>query len=529
MTVESRTGRGRWWVLAAAALGSFVAAVMGTSVNVAMPSLVSTTGAPFALVQWVVLAYLLTTAAMLPIVGRLADMWGKRAIFVAGFGIFALGSLATGLAPSVGALIAFRLVHGLGSAVLTGVGLAIVTDVFPSEERGRAIGINGAVLSSGIVLGPTLGGFLVEFGWRWVFLAGLPFALAGALVAWRYVPAYLRGPPQRFDLAGAATMTAALASVSLALTLGQGRGFGDGLVLALFATGALLAAAFTWVERRGDHPIVDLSLFRDPRLTIGLVAGLGVFVSIAGTIFVMPFYLEGVLGRPPREVGLLMSVTPILLVILAPVAGVLADRFGERIVTVVGLAFAFAGFSAVGTLSETTTALGYVLRFVPVGIGMATFQTPNNSAIMGAAPAGRSGIVGGLLGLTRAMGQTSGIAVLGSVWAARSVFHAGGSAEAALVPGSAQVLGLHDMMTVVQALILAALVLCAWDLARRPPAWLSARLGGRRATSGRGRAISDGASADSGSGRTTSDHEPATSGRGRTTSGRVGERRRWRL
>ncbi len=471
-------------MLAAAALGSFVSAVMGTSVNVAMPSLVSATGAPFALVQWVVLAYLLSTAAMLPIVGRLADMWGKRAIFVAGFVIFALGSLATGLAPGIGALIGFRLVHGLGSAVLTGVGLAIVTDVFPSEERGRAIGINGAVLSSGIVLGPTLGGFLVEFGWRYVFLAGLPVALLGALVAWRFVPAYRRGPRQRFDLAGASTLTAALASVSLALTLGQGRGFGDAVVLALFAAGATLLAAFIAIERRGEHVIVDLRLFRDPRLTIGLLAGSGVFVSIAGTIFVMPFYLEGVLGRPPREVGLLMSVTPILLVILAPVAGVLADRFGERIVTVVGLAFAFAGFTAVGTLAETTTALGYVLRFVPVGIGMATFQTPNNSAIMGSAPPGRSGIVGGLLGLTRALGQTSGIAVLGSVWAARSAFHAGGPSGSALGPEAAQVSGLHDMMTVVQALVLGALVLCIWDLAKRPPEWLTARLGSGRTTAG---------------------------------------------
>ncbi len=459
----------RRWVLAAAALGAFAASVTATSVNVALPSLVQALDAPFALVQWVVLAYLLSTAALLPIVGRLADMLGKRVIFVAGFVIFAAGSLATGLAPGVLSLIGFRLLHGIGSAILTGVGLAIVTDVFPPEERGRAIGVNGAVLSSGIVMGPALGGLLVEIGWRWVFLAGLPVGLAGAALAWRFVPSYPRGAPQRFDLPGAAVLTTVLASLSLALTLGQARGFGDGAVLAAFALAAAGLPAFLAIERRSTDPIVDLAMFRDARLSVGLAAGLGAFVSIAGTIFVMPFYLENVLGLTPRNVGLLMSVTPVLLVIIAPLAGSLADRHGERIVTVVGLGFALLGFSLVATLQTDTTPLGFVLRFVPVGIGMGTFQTPNNSAIMGSAPPGRSGVAGGLLGLTRALGQTAGIAVLGSLWATRVAARAAGEIgpEATLAPLAAQVGGLHDMMRLVQVLIVAALALCLWDLLRR--------------------------------------------------------------
>jgi len=469
MDATTALGAGRRrWVLTAAALGAFASTVMATSVNVAMPSLVQALDAPFALVQWVVLAYLLATAALLPIVGRLADMLGKRAIFVAGFVIYAVGSVATGAAPGVASLIAFRLVHGVGSAILTGVGLAIVTDVFPSEERGRAIGINGAVLSAGIVLGPTLGGLLVEIGWRWVFLMGTPVGVLGALLAWRFVPPYPRGEEQRFDLPGAALLTASLTSLSLALTLGQDLGFGAPTVLAFFAGAAAGLPLFLLVERGSPHPIVDLSMFRDLRLSVGLAAGLGTFVSIAGTIFVMPFYLENVLALPPRHVGLLMSVTPILLVILAPIAGALADRHGERIVTVVGLSFALLGFTLVATLQVDSTPLGFVLRFVPVGIGMGTFQSPNNSAIMGSAPRGRSGVAGGLLGLTRALGQTSGIAVLGSLWAARVAARAGGAvgSEGALAPLAAQVGGLHDMMRVVQVLITLALGLCLWDLLR---------------------------------------------------------------
>lgn len=460
--------RARRYVLASAALGAFTATVMATSVNVALPSLVVAFGAPFALVQWVVLSYLLATASLLPIVGRLADMFGKRRLFLAGFVTFAVGSLLCGLAPGVGWLIAFRSVQGIGSAILQALGLAIITDVFPAHERGRAIGINGAVLSTGIVVGPTLGGFLVELGWPWVFLFGVPVAAAGWLLGHRFVPAYERGETVRFDLPGALALFTCLAALSLALTVGQARGFTDPSILAAFASSLLAALAFVAIERRAEAPVLDLALFRNRQLTVGLVAGVTVFVSIMGTIFVMPFYLENVLGFPPRTVGLLMSVTPILLVIVAPIAGALADRYGERLITVIGLVLAFVGFSLVATLGEDTTALGFIVRFVMVGLGMGAFQTPNNSSIMGAAPSGRSGVAGGLLGLTRALGQTSGIAVLGSLWAARVATRADVpvGAEAAGAPSFAQVGALHDMMHVVQALVLVALALCAWDLLR---------------------------------------------------------------
>lgn len=291
--------RARAYVLASATLGAFTSTVMATSVNVALPTLVTAFDAPFALVQWVVLSYLLATASLLPIAGRLADMFGKRTLFLGGFATFGVGSLLCALAPGVVSLIMFRTVQGAASAVLTALGLAIIADVFPAGERGRAIGVNGAVLSVGIVLGPTLGGFLVEVGWPWVFLFGVPVAAAGFLLGHRFVPRYAPAAPLPFDLAGAATLSSALAALSLALTLGQGRGFADPVILALFAASALALAGFTAIERRATAPVVDLRMFGNRRLTVGLVAGVTVFVSIMGTIFVMPFYLENVLGFPP--------------------------------------------------------------------------------------------------------------------------------------------------------------------------------------------------------------------------------------
>lgn len=467
MPAADRPAADRWLVLSSAALGAFGATVMGTGVNVALPTLVRTFETDFAVVQWVVLSYLLATSALLPVLGRLADAFGKRRFFLAGFATFALGSLLCGLAPSAGALIALRTLQGLGSAVLTALGLAIVTDVFPASERGRAIGVNGAVLSAGIVIGPTLGGFLIDaLSWRWVFWIGVPLGLAGLLLAWRVVPAG-RGDRERgFDVAGAATLVVALTALSLALTFGQGRGFTDAAVLALFALAGAGLIAFPAIERRAVAPVLELSLLRNRELTIGLVAGLATFIAIAGTIFLMPFYLEKVLGYAPREVGLLMSVVPIVLVLTAPLAGILADRVGARPVTVAGLALILIGYLAIGTLDTETTALGFVLRFLPIGLGMGTFQTPNNSAVMGSVPRRRSGVAGGLLALTRTLGQTAGIAVLGSLWVARVAVRGGtGAGDATAADPLVQVAALGDMLLVVQIGIALALALCVWDLA----------------------------------------------------------------
>ena len=460
----------KWFVLIAASLGAFLSTVMGTSVNVALPSLVNDLETQFALVQWVVLSFLLTNAVLLPIVGRLADMLGKKTLFMVGYVVFTLGSLLCGLAGGIYWLIGFRVVQGVGAALLTALGLAIVTDVFPDNERGKALGITGSVLSSGIVVGPTLGGFLIDaLSWHWVFFVGVPIGIIGTLLTLRFVPAYEPKGGQHFDLPGAAVLFSCLLALLLALTLGQQRGFAHPLILGLFALSALLLALFIWLELRVSEPVIDLRLFRNADLSIGLVTGFLAFISIAGTIFLMPFYLENILGYAPREVGLLMAVVPVVLIFIAPLAGSLSDRFGARPITVIGLGLTLAGYLAIGALDEETTAVGYILRFLPIGLGMGAFQSPNNSAIMGSVPRAQSGVAGGLLSETRALGQTGGIAVLGTLWAARVATRAsepvGGDATGA--PISAQIGGLHDMLLLIQILIALALALCVWDFFRR--------------------------------------------------------------
>ncbi len=457
----------KWTVMAAVAMGVFLATIDGSIVNVALPTLVRELGTEFAVVQWVVLGYLLTITTLMLSVGRLGDMIGKKRPYAIGFVLFTLGSVLCGLAPSVYWLIGFRVLQGIGAAMLMALGFAIVTEAFPPSERGKALGFLGTMVSVGIVLGPVLGGLLIgALSWRWIFFVNLPIGIVGTWMVLRFVPAHRPAGGQRFDLLGAALLFFGLASLLLALTLGQRMGFTSPAVLALFAAFLAFLALFITVERRIKDPMIDLSLFQNRLFNVNLITGFIVFVCMAGTIILMPFYLENVLGYDPQSVGFLLAIVPIALGISAPISGALSDRVGTRPITVAGLLIILLGFLAISTLSTDTTALGYVLRFLPIGIGIGIFQSPNNSAVMGAVPRSRLGIASGLLSVTRTLGQSTGIAVLGAIWAGRVLAHAGqdlaGGASAA--GAEAQVGGLNDTFTVTVVLVSLALLLAIWGL-----------------------------------------------------------------
>jgi EmrB/QacA subfamily drug resistance transporter len=468
----------KWYVMAAVAMSVFLATIDGSIVNVALPTLVRAFGTEFAVVQWVVLAYLLTVTTLMLSVGRLGDMVGKKPLYVAGLVIFTLGSVLCGLSPSVYWLVGFRVVQGIGAAMTMALGAAIVTESFPPSERGRALGIIGSMVSIGIVAGPVLGGLLIgALSWRWIFFVNLPVGVVGTWMALRYVPAFKPPGGQRFDLAGAAILFAGLMSLLLALTLGQQSGFTETVVLALFAASLICLALFVLIERRVRFPMIDLSLFQSRLFSINLVTAFMIFVSMAGTIILMPFYLENVLGYDTQSVGFLLAIVPIAVGITAPLSGALSDRVGTRPITVLGLAILLLGFGAVSTLSLETTALGYVLRFLPIGIGIGVFQSPNNSAVMGAVPRERLGIASGLLAITRTLGQSVGIAALGALWASRVFGQAGqvlpGGATTA--PAAAQVAGLNDTFRLVLFLVGGALLLAVWALVRERRARTAAK------------------------------------------------------
>jgi EmrB/QacA subfamily drug resistance transporter len=457
----------KWYVMAAVASGLFLATVDGSIVNIALPVMERELHTEFAIIQWVVLGYMLTIVALMLSIGRLSDMIGKKPIYVAGFIIFTIGSGLCGISTSIEMLIAFRIFQAVGAVMILALGAAIITEAFPPSERGKALGISGLMVSLGAISGPTLGGLILgSLSWHWIFFVNLPIGLIGFFISLKYVPSYRPPGGQRFDYQGAVTLFISLLSLLIGLTLGQQKGFIAPPVLGLFAVFMIGLITFIAIEKRSKEPMIDLGLFDNKLFSVNLITGFMTFVASAGTIILMPFFLENVLALDARTTGLLLGILPLTMGIIAPLAGSLSDRFGTRRLTLMGLVVLLIGYIAVSSLNENMSPLGYAFRFIPIGLGMGIFQSPNNSAIMGNAPRNRMGVASGLLSLTRTIGQTIGIALLGAMWAGwiSALSGSGPSGDATAAPVGVQVTALHNTILVMVFWIFLAVMLAVWAL-----------------------------------------------------------------
>jgi MFS family permease len=277
----------------------------------------------------------------------------------------------------------------------------------------------GSIVSCGLALGPPLGGVLISWiGWRAIFLVNVPLGILACLTVVRFVPFDQSGQSnQRFDTLGASILFVSLTCYALGMTWGQAQGFGQSQVVILLAAAGFGLSAFVWVESRVAQPIIDLALFADPLFDLNLIMGWLSF-TILGGLFVLPFFLELVLGYSPKHTGLLLMVIPISMGLVAPWAGWLSDRYGSRGISLLGLLVLAVGCSAVSTINPHTGLLGYMARVIPIGLGMGLFQSPNNSAIMGGVPRHRLGLASGLVALSRTLGNTSGLPLMGAVFTA---------------------------------------------------------------------------------------------------------------
>jgi EmrB/QacA subfamily drug resistance transporter len=458
----------KWYVMAAVAMGVFLATIDGSIVNVALPVLSKDLQVDFSAIEWVVLAYLLTITTLMLGIGRLADMIGKKKIYISGFIIFTLGSALCGLVNHIGLLIGFRVLQAVGASMMMALGTAIITEAFPSQERGKALGIMGSVVSIGIIIGPTIGGLILEVTtWHWLFFVNVPIGVVGVFMVYQYVPNIQPIESERFDFWGAGLLFTSLFSLLLGLSISQTLGFTNFQVIGLLSLAMISLVGFVLVELRQPQPMIDLRLFKNALLSINLVTGFLGFIGTSGTMLLMPFYLQNILYFSPRDAGLLLGVVPLVVGFVAPIAGNISDRIGSRPLTAIGLFIMIFGFVSVSTLDASTTGLSYALHFLPVGLGLGLFQSPNNSAIMGTAPKNRLGIVSGMLAITRTLGQTTGIAILGAVWASRVGYYLGSTnknIDATQAPIPAQIAGLHDTIYLVIGLVIFAFFLSLWAL-----------------------------------------------------------------
>lgn len=408
----------KWWAMLGIGLGVLMFTIDSSIVNIALPTLVKAFETNFATIQLVVLSYLLVVTAFVLGAARLGDMYGKKKLYLSGLIIFTISSLLCGLSSSEYFLIAFRALQGMGAVFISALGAAIITEVFPVSERGQALGIIGAIVSLGISLGPTVGGLLIGLsGWQSLFLVNVPIGIFASFIVLRFVPSSpSNSTRQRFDFLGALLAIIALTCFAIGMTEGQKQGFASPISLILLALAAFFVVTFVFFESRLTQPMLDLALFDNLQFSLSLLTAVFVFVVIAGIIFVLPFFLELVLQRSTQQVGLLLAVSPVLGGIVAPISGRLSDHFGSRLISLIGLLLMVIGCGLISTFDTQLTDLGYILRVAPFGLGIGMFQSPNNSAIMGGVPREKLGIASGLLSLSRTLGQTAGVPLIGSLF-----------------------------------------------------------------------------------------------------------------
>jgi EmrB/QacA subfamily drug resistance transporter len=433
---------------------------LGTSVaNVGLPTLAQAFDASFQQVQWVVLAYLLAITTLIVSVGRLGDIAGRRRLLIAGITLFTVASVACGLAPTLGILIASRAAQGLGAAAMMALTMAFVADIFPKTRTGAAMGLLGTMSAIGTALGPSLGGLLIAgAGWRTIFLINVPLGLLALLLAFRCLPADLRreGPDQRpgFDVSGTLLLALVLAAYALAMTIGRGSpGPVNGALLLLAAVGAGL---FALVEARAAAPLIRLSMLRNPALSTGLITSALVSAVMMSTLVVGPFYLSRSLGLDAAFVGLVMSIGPIVSTFSGVPAGRLVDRLGPATAVVIGLVGMVAGSLALALLPGTFGIGGYVAAIAVLTPGYQLFQAANNTAIMADAGAQQRGVVSGLLNLSRNLGLITGASLMGAVFAGAS-----GTGDVATASPEAVAAGMSFTFAIAEGMIAVALAIAA--------------------------------------------------------------------
>jgi EmrB/QacA subfamily drug resistance transporter len=423
--VASRVGRligeenRRWWTLAAVSLGLFMIMLDNTVVNVALPSIQRDLGAQLSELEWVVSGYALAFASLLLTGGKLADLLGRRLVYIAGLVVFAGSSLACALAPSAEFLIGARAVQGAGAALMNPATLSIITATFPARQRGAAIGIWVGVSASALAIGPLVGGLLTEHaGWSSIFYVNVPIGAAAAVFSYLLIDETRdRSREQRPDVPGLLASGVGLFAFTFALIEGNSHGWTSALIIGAFSIAAASLVAFVLLEQRERLPMLDLSLFRNGTFTGANIVVLLVTLAMFGIFFFLSLYMQNVLGYSAVQAGAAFLPMTLLVVVVAPLAGRLSDRIGSRALMTVGMtlvATQLLYFSRLG-VGESYWAL--VPGMVLGGLGVPSVMTPASAAALSGVPNDKAGVGSAVLNSSRQVGGTVGIALMGAIMA----------------------------------------------------------------------------------------------------------------
>ena len=404
-----------WVALSVTTVGALLASIQGSALTIALPNILTGLNAGFLTIMWVLLAYLLITTALVPVVGRLADIFGRKKLYNAGFAVFTLGSLLGGLAqPQFNGwdLVLFRAIQGIGGALLFTNSAAIVTDAFRHGRVGLGLGVNQIAAAAGFLLGPVVGGLLTSFSWRWIFLVNVPLGIFGTI--WGILR--LREPvklptKQSFDWPGSISFTLGLGSLLAGLSMLAFPALPMPAVYGLFVFAAIALITFFFVETHTAQPMLDLRLFRDRLFAFAAFAGALNGVARGAVLFVLIFFLQGPYGQDPLTAGIMMAPFGAAFMLVGPISGYFSDRYGSRVLSTAGLLTSAVALLALSTVTSTTPYPLIAVYMALMGGGSGLFGSPNTNAIMSSVPSYQRGMAAGVNAMLGNTGQMLSIAI----------------------------------------------------------------------------------------------------------------------
>jgi EmrB/QacA subfamily drug resistance transporter len=409
----------KWSTLAAVAFGLFMIMLDNTVVNVALPSMAHDLGADLSELEWIVTGYALTFASLMLTGGKLADLLGRRLIFVVGLVIFTGASLACGLAETEQFLIGARVVQGAGAALMNPATLSIIAATFPPRQRGMAIGIWAGVSALALAIGPLVGGLLTDhLDWSWIFFVNVPVGIVAIVASFVLIrESKDESAEQRLDLPGLLTSGIGLFALTYGLIEANTYGWESGRIVGAFIVAAVMLVAFVLLETHQRLPMLDLSLFRNRTFTGANIAVLLVALAMFGVFFFVSLYMQGILGYSAVQTGAAFLPLTVLIILIAPIAGKTSDRVGSRWLMTVGMVLVSAHLFYFSRLDENAAYVDLFPAFVVGGIGMALVMTPSAAAAVRALPVDKSGVGSAVLNAFRQVGGSMGIALMGAIMA----------------------------------------------------------------------------------------------------------------
>lgn len=402
----------KWIALSCTTIGALFSVLSGSTLMIALPVIMKDLNAGMGVVTWILMGYMLAMTILVPSIGRISDMVGRKKLYVSGFALFTITSFLCGISQTGVELLVFRIIQAVGGSLMVANSTAIVADAFPKKELGKALGINSMIISIASIVGPILGGFLISIGWRSIFYINIPIGIIGTLwAAFQLKESTFVTTKQKFDFKGTITFSAGMLALLVALTFGGFTGWLNAPVIGLIVVSAVLLWMFVRIENNTAEPMLDLQLLKTRVLAFAYASNLLNGIARGAVTFLLIFFFQGIRGIDPIMAGVLLAPFAVSMMLISPVSGYLSDKYGSRVLSSVGLLISAVGLLGFMFITEHTSTVTLIIWMLIMGLGSGMFFSPNTSAIMGMVPVNKRGVAAGVRTMANNAGSVLSIAI----------------------------------------------------------------------------------------------------------------------